>query len=82
MERARRLTSLEPGSIWNEPKDRMMALLKKERHLFVTWDALRGSHFEAWNQVDSRLRWRRKLPRQVSSSLVTNSITPPHAMPK
>lgn len=31
--------ALLPGSIWNEPKDWMMALVKKERVLLSMWDA-------------------------------------------
>ena len=34
---------LFPGSIWNEPQDWMMALLKKERLLFSSWDHESGA---------------------------------------
>jgi hypothetical protein len=34
---------LLPGSIWNEPQDWMMGLVKKERHLLVAWDKDSGA---------------------------------------
>ncbi len=34
---------LKSGSIWNEPRDWTMGLLKKERELFAVWDWSNGS---------------------------------------
>ena len=34
---------LMPGSIWNEPNDFMMAMIKKERFLMAIWDKEKGS---------------------------------------
>lgn len=34
---------LFPGSIWDEPDDWMMGLIKKERHLMAIWDQEHGS---------------------------------------
>ena len=36
---------LNAGSIWDEPKDFMMGLVKKERTLSSYWDQSQGSHF-------------------------------------
>ena len=33
---------LKPGSIWDEPNDYTMALLKKERTLMATWGSFKG----------------------------------------
>lgn len=33
----KRFDALKPGSIWREPRDWMMSLLKKERHLSIFW---------------------------------------------
>lgn len=53
---AKRFDFLRSGSIWNERKDWMMALLKKERTLSAFWiddkitmpDNLSGINFEAY----------------------------------
>jgi len=37
------LDTLLPGSIWNEPNDWMMGLIKKERILAAVWEAKDGS---------------------------------------
>lgn len=34
---------LMPGSIWNEPNEFMMAMIKKERYLMAIWNADNGS---------------------------------------
>lgn len=36
---------LMPGSIWDEPNDFMMAMIKKERFLMAIWDNEKGSTF-------------------------------------
>jgi hypothetical protein len=35
---------LLPGSIWNEPNDWMMGLIKKERYLMALWENAKGSN--------------------------------------
>ena len=34
---------LQSGSIWNEPRDYMMALVKKERYMITSWEAKSNS---------------------------------------
>lgn len=34
---------MKPGSIWNEPKDWMMGLFKKQRVLIADWSIEKGS---------------------------------------
>lgn len=38
--------TLLPGSIWNEPQDYMMGLVKKERFLFAEWKNSAGSQLK------------------------------------
>ncbi|BAI80354.1 conserved hypothetical protein [Deferribacter desulfuricans SSM1] len=38
------IDDLLPNSIWNEPSDWMMGLIKKERILIAIWDSEKGSH--------------------------------------
>ncbi|EID0160924.1 hypothetical protein SNE98_000669 [Vibrio cholerae] len=37
---------LMAGSVWNEPNDFMMAMLKKERFLMAVWEKSKGSNFQ------------------------------------
>ena len=41
--KSKNIDRLLPGSIWNDPRDWMMALLKKERLLFSIWDYESGA---------------------------------------
>jgi len=41
-----RTDALMPGSIWNEPRDWMTGLMKKERYLFCTWDQKSGAFLQ------------------------------------
>ena len=43
-EAAKNLDRLFPGSIWDEPDDYMMSLLKKERVRFVSWKINNAQH--------------------------------------